>query len=185
MILCWGEEGGPPILATLGRASPKRIVTCTAVQILVLFGSSVPTSLQHRTRPDASCCSLTKWTDALFHIQNSISITYPSLANNSCPPIFPNGTSIGGDPNAGSKGCSIGKYLDFVVNATSPEVISTTLKWASEKNIRVVIKNTGHNHLGRYALDPTYTDCNADRNNTGALAVEVYRMLPYCTKRPW
>jgi hypothetical protein len=107
----------------------------------------------YKSQPDynaTECDSiLSQWTDSLFHIQDPISVTYPFLANNPCPPIFPNGTSVNGDPSAGTKGCSHGKYPDFVVNATSPEIIATALKWASEKNIRVVIKNTGHNHLGR------------------------------------
>jgi hypothetical protein len=72
-------------------------------------------------------------------------------ANNSCNPIFPNGTSVTGDVTAGQKGCSIGGYPVYVVNATDAEHVAEALKWAGEKKVRIVIKNTGHSYPGRYA----------------------------------
>jgi hypothetical protein len=84
---------------------------------------------------------------------------YPTWANNSCDPIFANGSSITGDPHAGAKGCSLGDggggrghgggYPYYVVNASSAEQVSEALKWAARKNVRVNVKNTGHNVPGR------------------------------------
>lgn len=69
--------------------------------------------------------------------------------NNSCNPIYPNGTSLTGDTAAGARGCSLGAYPAYVVNATTSEQIGIALKWADVNNIRVVVKSTGHNLAGR------------------------------------
>jgi hypothetical protein len=47
------------------------------------------------------------------------------------------------------RGCGMGNYPVYVVNVTTAEQISTALKWAAEKNIRIVVKATGHSYLGR------------------------------------
>ncbi|MBE3045505.1 FAD-binding protein, partial [Candidatus Bathyarchaeota archaeon] len=86
-----------------------------------------------------------------YHLEDPTSIDYPQWADTPCPPIFPNGTSIGGDPAAGEKGCTLGRYPSYVVNATGAEDIAAAVKWASQRNIRVNVKNTGHSHLGRSA----------------------------------
>ena len=54
-----------------------------------------------------------------------------------------------GDPAAGSKGCTIGEYPVYVVNATEADHVSTALKWADQQSVRVVVKNTGHSYPGR------------------------------------
>ncbi|KAF2103040.1 FAD binding domain-containing protein, partial [Rhizodiscina lignyota] len=100
-----------------------------------------------------------QWLNSSFHAANPISIDYPIWANNSCNPIFANGSSITGDPGAEAEGCSLGAggggrgigggYPYYVVNASSAEQISTALKWAGKTGVRVVIKNTGHNFPGR------------------------------------
>ena len=35
------------------------------------------------------------------------------------------------------------------MNATTPDLVSKTIQFAKEKNIRLVVKNTGHDILGR------------------------------------
>lgn len=82
-------------------------------------------------------------------MEDPTSISYPLWAGTPCPPIFPNGTSVGGDPEAGDKGCTLGKYPSYVVNATGAEDIAAAIRWAAERNVRLNIKNTGHSHLGR------------------------------------
>lgn len=53
-------------------------------------------------------------------------------------------------PGAGKIGCGIGRYPAYVVNATEEWHIKAALKFAAERNLRVVVKNTGHNFQGRY-----------------------------------
>lgn len=118
-----------------------------------LIKAKPPASVCYRSEPnynEAICSTIRlQWSNSSFHAQDSISIDYPAMADDPCPPIFPNGTSVGGNPNSGRRGCSLGRYPNFVVNATSADMISTALRWASENRVRVVIKNTGHSHLGR------------------------------------
>ncbi|KAJ6781827.1 hypothetical protein PWT90_08773 [Aphanocladium album] len=110
-------------------------------------------SVCYKSEPDyneRACSAIrSQWGNSSYHAQDPISIDYPFMADDPCPPIFPNGTSIGGSPNAGRRGCSLGRYPSFVVNATSPDMIASALRWASKKRVRVVVKNTGHSHLGR------------------------------------
>jgi FAD/FMN-containing dehydrogenase len=40
----------------------------------------------------------------------------------------------------------------YIVNATTEEQIATALNWAATRNIRVVVKGTGHDLNGRYVL---------------------------------
>ncbi|KAF7128693.1 hypothetical protein CNMCM5793_003544 [Aspergillus hiratsukae] len=61
-----------------------------------------------------------------------------------CSPLYPNGTSITGDPTAAANGCKIGKYPPYVVNATEISHVQAALEFAKAKNLRLNIKNTGH-----------------------------------------
>lgn len=122
-----------------------------------LFGAlirgSPPASVCYASEPNFNedACSLLRasWFDSTFHASDPVSIDYPIWTNNSCNPIYPNGTSVTGDVNAGEKGCSADTYPAYVVNATQAPQIATALKWADEKNIRVVVKATGHSYTGR------------------------------------
>ena len=92
---------------------------------------------------------LSQWFNSTWHAEDPISIDYPIWANNSCDPIYPNGTSITGDVNAGKKGCTIGNYPVYAINVRTAEHVSTALKWAAKRNVRVIVKNTGHSYQGR------------------------------------
>ncbi|KAI1412072.1 FAD-binding domain-containing protein [Hypoxylon sp. FL1857] len=89
------------------------------------------------------CSEVAKnWGYSSFHASIPESIDYPIWANNSCLP--PNST--GYDE---SLGCHIGRFPQYVANVTTAEQIATALKWASDSNIRVVVKGTGHDLNGR------------------------------------
>jgi hypothetical protein len=92
---------------------------------------------------------MSRWFDSSYHATHPVSIDYPIWANNSCNPIFPNGTSITSNPYAGAQGCNAGNYPAYVLNATTSSQVSTALVWASARNIRVVVKATGHSYQGR------------------------------------
>lgn len=68
------------------------------------------------------------------------SIMTPWFAGNSCIPTA--------DP---SLPCTQGGFPTFVINATGPSDIQTGVNFARENNIRLVIKNTGHDFLGKSA----------------------------------
>ncbi|KAI0447903.1 hypothetical protein F4803DRAFT_571551 [Xylaria telfairii] len=104
-----------------------------------------------RQEYDQKACQdiLEKWTEEGFYSSDPITINGQQWAGDSCNPIYPNGTSITGDVNAGSKGCSIGMYPLYVVNATEASYVQAAVKFAKANNIRLTIKNTGHRGAGR------------------------------------
>lgn len=45
--------------------------------------------------------------------------------------------------------CAQGGVPSYFVNASSVEDVQRSLEWANEQNVRLVIKNTGHDYRGR------------------------------------
>ncbi|KAH6689418.1 FAD binding domain protein, partial [Plectosphaerella plurivora] len=95
---------------------------------------------------NAEQCALIReeWFKDAFHSGNPVSLHSPSATNNSCNPLYPNGTSVSGDVLARAKGCSLGLYPPYVVNATGVEHVQAAVKFARDRNLRLNIKNTGH-----------------------------------------
>lgn len=62
----------------------------------------------------------------------------PLFANQSCDPFQPEESP-----------CTLGNYVEYAVNASGPADIQAAIKFAREKNIRFVIRNTGHDYHGR------------------------------------
>ncbi|KAI1441335.1 FAD-binding domain-containing protein [Annulohypoxylon stygium] len=85
------------------------------------------------------CTSLKEqWLYSGIHLESSSSVMAPIFANQSCDPWQPQ-----------SKPCTLGNYVDYAVNVSKPDDVITALKFAEERNIRFVIRNTGHDYLGR------------------------------------
>lgn len=83
------------------------------------------------------------WSSGIFHSQRPESVDYSLYANNSClPPGAPGYTQ--------GRGCTLGGLPQYIVNATSEQRIATALKWAADRNIRIVVKGTGHDLNARY-----------------------------------
>lgn len=118
-----------------------------------LIRGVAPGSVCFPSEPNYSeeACSYarTQWFNSTWHTEDPVSVDYPIWTNNSCNPIWPNGTSVTGDANAGTRGCSIGAYPAYIVNATTSSQVGATLKWASTWNIRIIVKSTGHSYPGR------------------------------------
>ncbi|EMR89580.1 putative isoamyl alcohol protein [Botrytis cinerea BcDW1] len=119
------------------------------------FNTSISGTLIKTLPPASSCytgnpfnstqnCSSvqTNWNLATWQAETPEGIDYPIYANNSCLPTDATGYQDG-------KGCDIGGSPIYVVNATTEDHVSTAMKWATERNIRVVIKGTGHDLNGR------------------------------------
>lgn len=62
----------------------------------------------------------------------------PFFADAACDPFHPV-----------SKPCTLGNYVRYSVNVTSRAQIQKTVKFTSKHNIRLVIRNTGHDYNGR------------------------------------
>ena len=57
----------------------------------------------------------------------------PFFAGNSCIPFTPEDVP-----------CTLGNYVDFAINVSEPADIAKGVAFATEYNIRLVIRNTGH-----------------------------------------
>jgi hypothetical protein len=112
-----------------------------------------PGSVCYPDQPNynAESCAFvaSQWFNSTWHATDPVSVDYPIWTNNSCNPIWPNGTSVTGDATAGARGCSLGAYPAYVVNATTAKQVGTALKWAESNNVRVIVKSTGHSYSGR------------------------------------
>ncbi|KAF4427081.1 FAD-linked oxidoreductase sor8 [Colletotrichum fructicola] len=88
---------------------------------------------------EAKCTALQNaWGQSETHIQTSSSVMAAFFANSSCDPF-----------NQPTDRCIIGTYVQYAVKATSAADYSATIKFAQENNIRLVIRNTGHDYLGK------------------------------------
>ncbi|QDS72062.1 hypothetical protein FKW77_002813 [Venturia effusa] len=71
---------------------------------------------------------------------------WPQWAGNPCPPPA---VSLGVLEPGPAVGCSSGKYPQYIVAAKNAEDIAAAMKWVGKTNVRVSVKNTGHDFLGR------------------------------------
>lgn len=87
----------------------------------------------------AICKSLqSNWLEPDQHYDSSSSVMAPFFANQSCDPFTPQSTP-----------CTLGNYVDYAINVAQPSDISKGIAFASKYNIRLVIRNTGHDYLGK------------------------------------
>ncbi|VUC26717.1 unnamed protein product [Clonostachys rosea] len=89
------------------------------------------------------------WFLSQFHAEQPASIGYSYWANSSC--VAPNDYAYDDQ-----KPCQLGGLPQYVLNATDATQVATAMAWANSRDIRVVIKGTGHDLNGRssgaYAL---------------------------------
>ena len=85
-----------------------------------------------------TCLFKTKQTfaKAVLSFTSSSSIMSPIFLNQSCDPFTP-----------AAQPCSIGNYVSYSINVTGPSDVAAGLSFAQERNIRLVIKNTGHEYV--------------------------------------
>ncbi|KAF9740452.1 hypothetical protein PMIN06_003019 [Paraphaeosphaeria minitans] len=87
----------------------------------------------------AKCEDLTKqWKLAPVHLDDPSSVQAAIFANASCDVFTPRSTP-----------CLLGTYVRYAVNVSSPSEIASTIRFAQTRNIRLVIRNTGHDYMGR------------------------------------
>jgi hypothetical protein len=83
-----------------------------------------------------------RWKLSAYHASWPESVSYSIFTNNSWLPPGSSGFTE-------ERGCSIGGLPQDVVDATKGEQIAKAMAWASKRNIRIVIKSTGHDFNGR------------------------------------
>ncbi|KAJ1325321.1 FAD-binding protein [Microdochium nivale] len=94
----------------------------------------------HGATFDAAKCDFLKsqWQFEKVHFEDSSSVMAPFFANQSCDPFTPK-----------EKPCELGNYVRYAVDATGARDIQWAVAFATLRNIRLVVRNTGHDYLGR------------------------------------
>ncbi|EPS34248.1 hypothetical protein PDE_09212 [Penicillium oxalicum 114-2] len=153
-ILLAAAFASPSILAEPCKNSPLDASWPSADDWIALNNSIGGTLI--RSAPAASSCYpgnpfgssfncsavQSHWSYASNHSAWPESIDYSIWNNNSCVPPGVSGYTEG-------KGCSIGGMSQYIVDARSEDHIATAMAWASDRNIRIAIKSTGHDLNGR------------------------------------
>ncbi|CAF2749830.1 unnamed protein product [Rotaria sp. Silwood2] len=138
---------------------------------------------------DAQACTLAKaqWSNSTWRGDQLGAMQNHNWENSSCS-ILTNSTA-----------CNQGSVPVYAVSAISPEHVQETVRFATANNLRLVIKSTGHDYLGRstaagslllwlhqmktMTLIERYSSCsgetisNAARIGAGVQWGEVYRWL--------
>ncbi|KAI1267176.1 FAD/FMN-containing isoamyl alcohol oxidase MreA [Xylariaceae sp. FL1019] len=93
----------------------------------------------HDPHYDEETCENLKsrWLDPEVHIDSSHSVQSGLFANASCDPMAPR-----------EEPC-IGTYVQYSVAVNNADDISKTVHFANAQNIRLVIRNTAHDYLGK------------------------------------
>lgn len=94
---------------------------------------------------DAAQCSAvsSQWRNVSFQIDSPIG--YPQPFDLPCPPV----NASAGEVPAGT--CTLGNAPVFTVNATHADHVAAGVVFARRHNIRLVVRDTGHDFLGRSA----------------------------------
>ncbi|PBK79957.1 FAD binding domain protein [Armillaria gallica] len=87
--------------------------------------------------PDECTKIRSNWHTPEFHETSSSSIMSAPFSNRSCDPFL---THLG---------CSTGDYVEYTVNVSSPAHVQRAVAFASTHNIRFVVRNSGHDYMGK------------------------------------
>jgi FAD binding domain/Berberine and berberine like len=89
---------------------------------------------------DSQKCDALKnvWFFPETHLESPSSVMAPFFTNNSCNPFLSASTS-----------CTLGNYISYAVKATNASDFQKTMSFAQKRNIRLIIRNTGHDYLGK------------------------------------
>jgi hypothetical protein len=144
MPLVSGLPSNPNICkASLGSLDWPSISQWAALNASVsgrLLKPSPPGAVCHPGQPtyNATECPavLTGWYTLPLHTENPISSAWNNWNNESCLPTLPSP-------------CSGEGYPVYVINATCKEDVKAGIDFAAENNVRLNVKSTGHDYLGR------------------------------------
>lgn len=86
---------------------------------------------------DSASCSYvaSQYTISNFHSQDPVSVDQPNWEDDACLPSSPH--------------CNLQQFPTYVVNATEAAHVQAAVNFAREQNVRLIVKGTGHDYLGR------------------------------------
>jgi hypothetical protein len=113
-------------------SSPSTLIS-TIPQATVCYGAA---------KNDAQCQQLTRnWTNSYTHIDDPTEVLSPIYQGLTCQP-----PSI-----YDSRNCTLGGYPSYVVKVATVSDIQSTVNFARNDYLRLVVKNTGHDFAGKSA----------------------------------
>ncbi|KAJ6021664.1 FAD-binding domain-containing protein [Penicillium herquei] len=90
---------------------------------------------------DFFCTALQdEWDSVTPYLEDPVHVMSPYWLNNSCNPL-----------SASTNSCSLGNMASYAIYVNDAATAIAGLFFAKEKNLRLTIKNTGHDYLGRSA----------------------------------
>ncbi|KAH3960901.1 hypothetical protein HBI56_213820 [Parastagonospora nodorum] len=94
------------------------------------------------TRDAVACAKVQEeWITPEPYFRDPFAVMSPYYLNDSCTPFIKN--------SSGSGQCTLGNSPSYAIAVSSTEDIQAGINFAREKNIRLIVKNTGHDYLGR------------------------------------
>lgn len=106
-----------------------------------LLKPNPPGAVCHPEQPtfntEACLAAQRGWKVSAWHVENPISSVQDNWNNDTCLP----------DP---ADPCSGAGYPIYVVNAYTAEHVKKGIDFARKNHIRLIVKGTGHDYLGRY-----------------------------------
>ncbi|KAF1362287.1 FAD-binding domain-containing protein [Lizonia empirigonia] len=91
------------------------------------------------TYDENSCTAMkTAWLNDQTFLNSPAEVMNPYVQNYSCVPFTPS-----------SQPCELGNYASYSIQVTSAEDVIAGIAFAHENNIRLVVKNTGHDFAGK------------------------------------
>ncbi|KAJ5780821.1 FAD-binding type 2 [Penicillium paradoxum] len=114
----------------------------TTVSGKLIHNLPVAISCYPGTYQNAEECArvYSQWSDSLFQELSPVGYVYPTDVP--CPPVD---LSAGQEPGT----CILGPAPVYTINATEPAQLAAGMAFAQKNNIRLVIRNTGHDLLGK------------------------------------
>ncbi|KAI1382719.1 FAD binding domain protein [Hypoxylon trugodes] len=88
--------------------------------------------------PDKCSDIKANWARPSLHFKTTHSPMASFFANQSCDPFTPRDAQ-----------CIVGTYISYAVNASDASDYRDTIAFAREHNVRLVIRNTGHDYMGK------------------------------------
>lgn len=85
---------------------------------------------------NATCSYVTsQYTSSDFHSQDPVSVDQPNWENDGCLPS--------------SSHCNLQDFPTYVINASEAMHVQAAVNFAREQKVRLIVKGTGHDYLGR------------------------------------
>ncbi|EFQ35401.1 FAD binding domain-containing protein [Colletotrichum graminicola] len=95
----------------------------------------------YRPSEDVAKCAQVRgaWGSNSIYYDDPVAVMSPFWLNNSCNPFL----------SSASDTCTLDNVASYAISVTDAASVMAGLEFAQQKNIRVSVKNTGHDYLGR------------------------------------